>query len=261
MKVSAISTSVLLIIFLFYVLTWLNLGGVNVVTLPWLAIMTVALVVAVIFSLYGRYLIPIILKKFGAKIYVGDGWIDDHYFIVTNYDSESGMRYSGFAVVKLIPTTPSVDLQDEDKKLLLRNVESLILSLPSDVEYGIMKVMDPSIKRLLKKIESEIGKYYARKAGTKNPGVSSKYDRKIAELEKERERILKSNPVSGIIYVKVFAKGRTPEEVKEKLKRLIEQVASTAHTIQCTYKVLNSLDLYDFIEAQVISRSVRYVTT
>ncbi|MEM1695931.1 MAG: hypothetical protein QXU26_01890 [Thermofilaceae archaeon] len=260
MRVSAISTSVLLIVFLFYVLTWLNLGGVNVVTLPWLAVMTVALAVAMVFSLYGRYLLPVILRKMGTKIYVGDGWIDDQYFIVTNYDSESGMKYSGFSVVKLIPTTPSVDLRDDDKKLLLRNVESLILSLPSDVEYGIMKVMDPSIKRLLKKIESEIGKYYARKAGTKNPGVSSKYDRKIADLERERERILKSNPVSGIIYVKVFAKGRTPEEVKEKLRRLIEQVSSTAHTIQCTYKVLSSLDLYDFIESQVVSRSVRYIT-
>lgn len=260
MRVSAISTSVLLIVFLFYVLTWLNLGGVNVVTLPWLAVMTVALAVAMVFSLYGRYLLPVILRKMGTKIYVGDGWIDDQYFIVTNYDSESGMKYSGFSVVKLIPTTPSVDLRDDDKKLLLRNVESLILSLPSDVEYGIMKVMDPSIKRLLKRIESEIGKYYARKAGTKNPGVSSKYDRKIADLERERERILKSNPVSGIIYVKVFAKGRTPEEVKEKLRRLIEQVSSTAHTIQCTYKVLSSLDLYDFIESQVVSRSVRYIT-
>jgi len=251
---------VLLIVFLFYVLTWLNLGGVNVVTLPWLAVMTVALAVTMIFSLYGRYLLPVILRKMGTKIYVGDGWIDDQYFIVTNYDSESGMKYSGFSVVKLIPTTPSVDLRDDDKKLLLRNVESLILSLPSDVEYGIMKVMDPSIKRLLKRIESEIGKYYARKAGTKNPGVSSKYDRKIADLERERERILKSNPVSGIIYVKVFAKGRTPEEVKERLRRLIEQVSSTAHTIQCTYKVLSSLDLYDFIESQVVSRSVRYIT-
>jgi len=259
-RVSAISTSVLLIVFLFYVLTWLNLGGVNVVTLPWLAVMTVALAVTMIFSLYGRYLLPVILRKMGTKIYVGDGWIDDQYFIVTNYDSESGMKYSGFSVVKLIPTTPSVDLRDDDKKLLLRNVESLILSLPSDVEYGIMKVMDPSIKRLLKRIESEIGKYYARKAGTKNPGVSSKYDRKIADLERERERILKSNPVSGIIYVKVFAKGRTPEEVKERLRRLIEQVSSTAHTIQCTYKVLSSLDLYDFIESQVVSRSVRYIT-
>jgi len=251
---------VLLIVFLFYVLTWLNLGGVNVVTLPWLAVMTVALAVTMICSLYGRYLLPVILRKMGTKIYVGDGWIDDQYFIVTNYDSESGMKYSGFSVVKLIPTTPSVDLRDDDKKLLLRNVESLILSLPSDVEYGIMKVMDPSIKRLLKRIESEIGKYYARKAGTKNPGVSSKYDRKIADLERERERILKSNPVSGIIYVKVFAKGRTPEEVKERLRRLIEQVSSTAHTIQCTYKVLSSLDLYDFIESQVVSRSVRYIT-
>ncbi|MEM3964449.1 MAG: hypothetical protein QW584_01835 [Thermofilaceae archaeon] len=260
MRVSAISTSVLLIVFLFYVLTWLNLGGVNVVTLPWLAVMTAAIAVTMIFSLYGRYLLPVILRKMGTKIYVGDGWIDDQYFIVTNYDSESGMKYSGFSVVKLIPTTPSVDLMDDDKKLLLRNVESLILSLPSDVEYGIMKVMDPSIKRLLKRIESEIGKYYARKAGTKNPGVSSKYDRKIADLERERERILKSNPVSGIIYVKVFAKGRTPEEVKEKLRRLIEQVSSTAHTIQCTYKVLSSLDLYDFIESQVVSRSVRYIT-
>lgn len=260
MRVSAISTSVLLIVFLFYVLTWLNLGGVNVVTLPWLAVMTVALAVTMIFSLYGRYLLPVILRKMGTKIYVGDGWIDDQYFIVTNYDSESGMKYSGFSVVKLIPTTPSVDLRDDDKKLLLRNVESLILSLPSDVEYGIMKVMDPSTKRLLKRIESEIGKYYARKAGTKNPGVSSKYDRKIADLERERERILKSNPVSGIIYVKVFAKGRTPEEVKERLRRLIEQVSSTAHTIQCTYKVLSSLDLYDFIESQVVSRSVRYIT-
>jgi len=259
-RVSAISTSVLLIVFLFYVLTWLNLGGVNVVTLPWLAVMTVALAVTMIFSLYGRYLLPVILRKMGTKIYVGDGWIDDQYFIVTNYDSESGMKYSGFSVVKLIPTTPSVDLRDDDKKLLLRNVESLILSLPSDVEYGIMKVMDPSTKRLLKRIESEIGKYYARKAGTKNPGVSSKYDRKIADLERERERILKSNPVSGIIYVKVFAKGRTPEEVKERLRRLIEQVSSTAHTIQCTYKVLSSLDLYDFIESQVVSRSVRYIT-
>ncbi|MEM1694427.1 MAG: hypothetical protein QXK07_04315 [Desulfurococcaceae archaeon] len=260
MKVSSISTSILLIMFLFYVLTWLNLGGVNVVTLPWIAIMTVALVIAMIFSLYGRYLIPIILKKMGVKIYIGDGWIDDQYYIVTNFDSESAMKYSGFSVVKLIPTTPSVDLRDDDKKLLLRNVESLILSLPSDVEYGVMKVMDPSIKRLLKRIESEISKYYARKAGTRNPGVSSKYDRKIADLERERERILKSNPVSGIIYVKVIAKGRTPEEVKEKLKRLIEQVCSTAHTIQCTYKVLNSLDLYDFIEAQIVSRSVRYIT-
>ncbi|MEM2260941.1 MAG: hypothetical protein QXK24_00675 [Ignisphaera sp.] len=260
MKVSSISTSVLLIIFLFYILTWLNLGGVNVITLPWISLMTVALVIAMIFSLYGRYIIPIILRKLGIKIYIGDGWIDDKYFIVTNYDSETGIKYSGLSVIKLIPTTPSVDLREEDKKLLLRNIESLILALPSDVEYGIMKVMDPSIKKLLKKIETEIGKYYARKAGSKNPGVTSKYDRKIADLERERERILKSNPVSGIIYVKVFAKGRTAEEVKEKLKKLIEQVSSSAHTIQCTYKVLNSLDLYDFIEAQLVSRSVRYVT-
>jgi hypothetical protein len=259
-RVSSIAVSVLLTMFIFYLLIIVSLGGVNAVTLPWVAIMTLALALTLIFAMFGRYLVPILMKKAGIKIYIGDAYIDDQYFIVTNFDTESGYRYAGFSVIKLIPTTPSVDLKDEDKKLLLRNVESLILTLPTDVEFGILKVMDPTIKRLLRKIEAEISKYQSRKASVKNPGVASKYDRKIAELERERERILKSNPVSGVIYIKVFAKGRTAEEVKEKLRRLIEQVETSAHSIQSIPKVVRGFDLYDFVESQLVSRTVRYVS-
>ena len=260
MRVSSMAASILLTMFLVYILVVLSLGGVNIVTLPWIAIMTVSLAFTLIFALFGRYLLPIILAKLGAKIPVGDGYVDDRYFIITNFDAETGPRYAGFAVIKLIPTTPTVDLRDEDKKLLLRNVESLILSLPTDIEYGIMKVVDPTVKRLLRRIEAEIAKYHARKATIKNPGAASHLDRKIAELERERERILRSNPVSGLIYIKVFAKGQTPEEVKEQLRRLVEQVESSAHSIQCITKVLRGFDLRDFIETQLLGRTVRYVT-
>lgn len=260
MRISSIAVSILLTMFVFYVLTILSLGGINYVTLPWIAIMTLALAITLIFALFGRYMFPVLFKRFNVKIPLGDAYVDDKYFIVSNFDTESGLRYAGFSVIKLIPVTPSVDLKDEDKKLLLRNVESMILALPTDVEYGVMKVLDPTIKRLLRKIEAEISKYQSRKAAIKNPGAASKYDRLISELERERERILKSNPVSGIIYVKVFAKGRTPDEVKEKLKKLIEQVESTAHSIQCIPKVLSSLDLYDFVESELVSRAVRYIS-
>jgi len=261
MRISSIAVSILLTMFIFYVLTIVSLGGINIVTLPWIAIMTLAIALVLIFAIFGRYILPVVFKKFGIKIPLGDAYIDDKYFIVSNYDSEAGYKYAGFSVIKLIPLTPSVDLKDEDKKLLLRNVESLILSLPTDIEYGIMKVLDPEIKRILKKIEHEISKYQSRKAAAKNPGAASKYDLKISELEKERERILKSNPVSGIIYIKVFAKGNSAEEVKEKLRRLIEQVETSAHSIQCIAKVLSSFDLYDFVESQLVSRAVRYVTS
>lgn len=262
MRISSIAVSVLLTMFIFYVLTLVSLGGINIVTLPWIAIMTLGLAVVLVFALFGRYIFPVIFKKLGVKIPLGDGYIDDRFFIITNFDTESGFKYAGFSVIKLIPVTPSVDLRDDDKKLLLRNVESLILTLPTDIEYGVMKVMDPAIKRLLKKIEAEISKYQSRKAASgKNPGVSSKYDRLISELERERERILKSNPVSGLIYVKVFARGMTPEEVKERLRRLTEQVESSAHSIQCIAKVLRGFDLYDFIESQFVSRTIRYVTS
>lgn len=260
MRISSIAASILLTMFIFYIMIVMSLGGVNAVTLPWIALMTIGLSITLVFALFGRYLLPVILFKFGIKIPIGDGYVDNKYFIVSNFDTESGHTYSGFAVIKLIPTTPSVDLRDEDKKLLLRNVESLILTLPTDVEYGILKVMDPTIKRLLRKIEAEIAKYQSRKASLKNPSASSKYDRLISELERERERILKSNPVSGLIYLKVFAKGRTPEEVKEKLRRLIEQVETSAHSIQCIPKVIKGFDLYDFVEAQLISRAIRYVS-
>jgi len=259
MRISSIAVSILLTMFIFYVLTLVSLGGVNIVTLPWIAIMTLALAIVLVFAIFGRYILPVIFRKLGVKIPLGDAYVDDKYFIVANFDSEGGYKYAGFSVIKLIPLTPSVDLKDEDKKLLLRNVESLILSLPTDVEYGVMKVMDPEIKRLVRKIESEIKKYQSRKAAEKS-GAASKYDMKISELEKERERILKSNPVSGIIYIKVFAKGGSPEEVKEKLRRLIEQVETTAHTIQCIAKVLSTNDLYDFVEAQLISKTIRYVS-
>lgn len=259
MRISSITTSILLLIFLFYLLSWISLGGINAVTLPWMVIWTIFLVIALVMALYGRYLLPVLLHKLGVKFYIGDGYIDGNYFIATNYDAEGAYRYAGFSVIKLIPTTPSVDLRDEDKKLLLRNVESMILSLPSDVEFGIMKTTDPHIKKLLQKIENEISKYYARKAASKNPGSSSRYDRKIAELEKERERILSSNPVTGIIYIKVYSKARTVEELKENLKKLIDQAASLAHTIQCNYKVLSGFDLYDFIEAEGVSRVIRQI--
>jgi len=261
MRVSSVVVSILLTMFIFYVLTILSLGGINIVTLPWIAIMTLALAIVLIFAIFGRYIFPIIFKKLGVKVPLGDAYIDDQYFIVANFDTEGGYKYAGFSVIKLIPVTPSVDLRDDDKKLLLRNVESLILTLPTDIEYGIMKVMDPEIKKLLRKIEAEISKYQARKAASsKNPGMSSKYDMKISELEKERERILKSNPVSGLIYVKVFAKGSTPEEVKDKLRRLIEHVETSAHSIQCISKVLRGFELYDFVEAQLVSRTVRFVS-
>jgi len=260
MRISSISVSILMTMFIFYVLTVVSIGGINIITLPWIAIMTLGIAITLIFAMFGRYILPVIFRKFGIKIPLGDAYIDDKYFIVSNYDTESGYKYAGFSVIKLIPLTPSVDLKDEDKKLLLRNVESLILSLPTDIEYGIMKVMDPEIKRILKKIEHEISKYQSRKAATKNPGATSKYDLKISELEKERERILKSNPVSGIIYIKMFAKGNSAEEVKEKLRRLIEQVETSAHSIQCIAKVLSSFDLYDFVESQLVSRAVRYVS-
>ena len=259
MRVSSVATSILLTMFVFYVMIFLSLGGVNYATLPWIAIMTLALAITLIFALFGRYILPIIFKRFGVKIPLGDGYIDDRYFIVSNFDTESGPKYAGFSVIKLIPTTPSVDLRDEDKKLLLRNVESMILTLPTDIEYGIMKVMDPEIKKLLKKINAEISKYQSRKSAIKNPGAASKYDRLISELERERERILKSNPISGIIYVKVFAKGDTPDQVKENLKRLINQVETSAHSIQCIAKVLSGLDLFDFIEAQLVSKTINYI--
>lgn len=259
-RLSSVAVSILLVMFMFYVLTLTSMGGVNVVTLPWISIMTAALAATLIFAIYGRYVLPVIFKKFGVKIPLGDGYIDDCYFIVGNYDTESGFKYSGFSVVKLIPTTPSVDLRDDDKKLLLRNVESFILTLPSDIEFGIMRTIDPEIKKLLKKIESEIAKFQSRKGSTKNPGLQSKYDRKIEELVRERERILKSNPMSSVIYIKVHAKGRSQDEVKEKLKNLIEQVESSVHSLQCIPKVIKYFDLQDFIEAQLISRAIRYVT-
>jgi len=261
MRISSIAVSILLTMFIFYVFTILSIGGVNIVTLPWIAIMSLALAIVLVFALFGRYIFPVIFGKLGIKIPLGDGYVDNMYFIVSNFDSEGGYKYAGFSIIKLIPLTPSVDLKDEDKKLLLRNVESLILSLPTDIEYGIMKVLDPEIKRLLKKIEHEISKYQSRKAAAgKNPAATSKYDMKISELEKERERILKSNPVSGTIYIKVFAKGRTADEVKEKLRRLIDQVENLAHSIQCTAKVLKGFDLYDFVTAQLVSYTIRYVS-
>lgn len=260
MRVSFIAVSVLLTMFMFYVMTLMSLGGVNAVTLPWVSLMTLSLALSLVFALFGRYLIPILLSRLGVGVPVGDGYVDDRYFIVSNFDTETGYRYAGFSVIKLIPTTPSVDLRDEDKKLLLRNVESLILTLPTDVEFGILKVVDPEIKRLLRRIEAEIAKYQARKAAVRNPSAASRYDRIIAELERERERILRSNPVSGLIYLKVFARGRSPEEVRERLRSLIEQVVTTAHSIQCIPKVVRGFDLYDFVEAQLVSRAVRYVS-
>jgi vacuolar-type H+-ATPase subunit F/Vma7 len=246
--------------FLFYISVVLSSGGVNPVTLPWITIMTVAMAFVLVFAVFGRYILPVIFRKLGIKIPIGDGYIDDKYFIIVNFDTETGEKFRGFSVIKLIPTTPSVDLKDEDKKLLQRNVESLILALPANIEFGIIKITDPMIKKLLNKLEQQIQKLQRPISLKPGQPLPPSQQEKIAELQREKERIYKSNPVTGIMYIKVFAKGQTENELKNNLKQLIEQVETSAHSLQAFTKVLRGFDLFDFIEQQMLSQTIRHIT-
>lgn len=257
MKVSSVSYSLLLLLFIVFLMAATSLGF-NAVTLPWLALMAASISVAVVFALFGRYLLPPILKRLGVKIYIGDMKIYDKYVIVEGVDSTAA-RYVGFSVVKLIPTTPAMDMAEKERESLLRSMENLVRQFPVDAEFGVRIGVDPDIQRLLKAIQSEKQKYIARKAATTNPGAHTRYDLKIQQLMKEEERLLKSPPISGFIYVKVIAHGYTEEEVVAELDKAISRVAAAAASINAIPQVLTSLDLYDFIEAQLVPKAASAV--
>lgn len=264
MKISQTANAIMMFMFLITVIIFVNLGstGINMVTLPWISITLLALAISFVFGLYGRYLLPIILSKLGMKIPIGDGYVDDMYVIVKNIDTDTGVSsVTGFSVVKLIPSSPSVDLTDDEKKVLLKNVESLLLSLPADSEYCVRKAPDPYLKKLLKKLDERISKIQARmsmssKAGGRNEALSTE----LNALLKEKERLLKSNPVTGIITVTLYATGKNEEEVKAKLKNLVQNIETISFQLQVNTKILRSFELYDFAEYRFMSKLVRVVS-
>ena len=225
-----------------------GLGGVNVITLPWIAIMVLSLSVSLIMYLYGRYIIPVISRKlFNSPTYIGDAVVDGKYFLVTNHDTEDATeKCSGFSIIKLIPMYPATDMSEDEKKKLVKDVEALIYALPTEVEYGIFKIGDPNVKKLLDKIDREI----ASKKRAKD-------ERAVAELVAEKERLLRSKPVAAIMFIKVFAKGSSVEEVKRKLDSLISQVESLAFSLRCYAMVLKDFDLRDFVEKEVVGQIVK----
>lgn len=257
MKISNITSLLTLVMFIFYVFTIQSLGGVNAVTLPWIAIMTVALAVTIIFTLFGRYIMPTIMAKLGFKIYIGDMVIYKRYAIIKDFDQESGPPVAGFSVIKLIPSAPTVDMKEDDKRLLVKSVESFLLSIPTDTEFGILKIHEPILKKMIQRIRAEIKKVEAKAERAKS---AIGYQRKLSALQEELERLQRSNPVSAIMFIKVIAKGMSEDDVKAELDKRITQIVSIAeHQLKCTTKVLEYLDLYDFIESELLGKVVRIV--
>lgn len=264
MKISQTANAIMLFMFLLAVVVFVNLGvsGINMVTLPWISIIILGLALSVVFGLYGRYILPIIFTRFGVKIPIGDGYVDEKYVIIKNIDTDTGVSsVAGFSVIKLIPTTPSVDLPDKEKDTLLKNVESLLLSLPADSEYCVRKALDPYLKKLIKRMEDRIVKLQAKvtmssKQGSRNEAISTE----LSALMKEKERLLKSNPVTGLITVTVYATGKTEEEVKAKLRNLIEHIEMLSIQLQVTTRVLTWFDLYDFVEYRFMPKLVRVIS-
>jgi len=258
-RISGVITSVLLMMFIVYVFTFVSLGGVNIVTLPWIALMTFALALAVFFAVAGRYVLPWLFKFFGIRYYIGSVEIDGPFAIIADFDSEGqGRRYRGFSVVKLIPTIPSVDMKEDEKKTLIRNTEAYLLSLPSDVEYGIIKTSSVEVQRLINQISSKIASIEAKMRARQGAAAAS-YERQRSALQAELQRISSSRPVAAMIYVKVFAEGDSVAEVKSKLENLVVNIKNSASSLNCQAVELKGPDLHDFLELQAVSRILRPV--
>ena len=247
-SVKRLSMIAILIATIILAMTFMSLGGISAVTLPWLTINVVALSIAIIIGIHGRVMIPLLIGRF-VKVHLGNGYVQDHYVIFENPEHrDSSIRYAGFSVIKVIPTIPVTDLKENERLQLLGQIESLFLAMPYDTEFGILKVVDPRIKNLINRIDKEIMTLEHKAARAKN---AARFERRIAELREEKLRIMQSKPVSAIIYFKVIAYGRTEEEVKKKLDLAIAQIDALKMALQANIMVLNMVDLIEFMRIQL----------
>ena len=229
-------------------------------TLPYYVIASLLLIIGYIFAKYGDKIMPWIFTKLKMRYYIGDLMIDGKYVIVKNYDSPEGDTVTGFSVVKVVPLSPAVDAKDEEKKRLLREAEAFIRAVPTDTIYCIRKSMSTTVDEMLRTIKKEIARIQAKMARARNnPGAMRMLEMRLSQLQKEFERISTSNPVGGTIYVKVFAKGRSEDEVKEKLDNMIEVIKTQVHSLNAIAIPLQSTQLHDLLRAELLGRAVKYV--
>jgi hypothetical protein len=139
---------------------------------------------------------------------------------------------------------------DEDaKKVLLRNMESLV-SLPADLEYGIIKLSTPDVQKMLQRVTAQYAALSAKAARSKNPQA---YMDKLRTLEADKQRLVKSPPVVAVIYMKLYTSGYTESEIKNKLDSYINQVKGIAQALQMDARELRHAELIDFLHMQAIA--------
>jgi len=252
-RITPLINSILAIMFFVYLLSITSLGGVSYSTLPYFTAMTIALAAAVVFALFGKYIVAAVMSRLGITFYLGRIKVDGRYAIISDADSDK--KYVGFIVAKLIPRAPSVDFSEDERKVLLRSAESF-LTMFSDYVYGIASIADPSINRRINRLRAKLQSLEAKKSQKGGSRYESEYERIKAELN----RILASGVRTAVMFIILYASANTEDELKEKLKALATEVEQKAESIRCTAKVLSTHELADFIESIAIGRSLSVET-
>ena len=248
MRISRYVSPLLIVVLLVYVLSIASVNFSAPGAIFMLTLLTFAVALVILFAVAGRAIVMWIMSRLGARISIGRIVVSDKYAFIYDSDTEQG-QIVGFSVVKLIPLIPTVDMDEDAKKVLLRNMESLV-SLPADLEYGVIKLSTPDVQRMLQRVTAQYAALSAKAARSKNPQA---YMDKLRTLEADKQRLVKSPPVVAVIYMKLYASGYTESEIKNKLDSYINQVKGIAQALQMDAKELRHVELIDFLHMQAIA--------
>jgi hypothetical protein len=248
MRISRYVSPLLIVVLLVYILSIASMNFSAPGAIFMLALLTFAVALVILFAVAGRVIVMWIMSRLGARISIGKIVVSDKYAFIYDSDTEHG-QIVGFSVVKLIPLIPTTDMDEDAKKVLLRNMESLV-SLPADLEYGVIKLSTPDVQKMLQRVTAQYAALSAKAARSKNPQA---YMDKLRTLEADKQRLVKSPPVVAVIYMKLYASGYTESEIKGKLDSYINQVKGIAQALQMDARELRHAELIDFLHMQAIA--------
>jgi hypothetical protein len=248
MRISRYVSPLLIVVLLVYILSIASMNFSAPGAIFMLALLTFAVALVILFAVAGRVIVMWIMSRLGARISIGKIVVSDKYAFIYDSDTEHG-QIVGFSVVKLIPLIPTTDMDEDAKKVLLRNMESLV-SLPADLEYGVIKLSTPDVQKMLQRVTAQYAALSAKAARSKNPQA---YMDKLRTLEADKQRLVKSPPVVAVIYMKLYTSGYTESEIKGKLDSYINQVKGIAQALQMDARELRHAELIDFLHMQAIA--------
>lgn len=227
----------------------ITLFGLNPITYQYL-IYLFAILVA--FFILVRHL-DSILSALGFTIRLGDIEIADKIAYITNKTySPIDAPVTGIMAVKLIPTSPVMDATEDDKKKIIGTVEQTIYSLPTPSLYCFYKTSDDYIFRQISELQRRM-EILSRK---QNKTEAEKSE--LEDIQTELRRLRESTPVAGVMFLMLYIHGTSIADVRDKARKIEENIQSIASSLNCSYKVLRGVELRSLLEHIAIDRVFRW---